>query len=45
MFMSDADERTPSGRKPLSLGGRSGGTVQQTISRGRSKPVLVEKKR
>ena len=45
MFMSDADERTPSGRKPLSLGGRSGGTVQQSFARGRSKAVVVEKKR
>ena len=46
--MSDADERNPSGRKPLSLGGstRSGsGTVQQSFARGRQKSVVVEKKR
>lgn len=43
--MSDADERNPSGRKPLSLGGRSSGTVQQSFARGRQKSVVVEKKR
>ncbi|PWE18318.1 translation initiation factor IF-2 [Marinicauda salina] len=43
--MSDADERNSSGRKPLSLGGRKSGTVQQSFSRGRSKAVVVEKKR
>ncbi|MGP1276174.1 MAG: translation initiation factor IF-2 [Caulobacterales bacterium] len=44
--MSDADERNPSGRKPLTLGGRTGsGTVQQSFARGRSKAVVVEKKR
>jgi translation initiation factor IF-2 len=46
--MSDADERNPSGRKPLSLGGsgRTGsGTVQQSFARGRQKSVVVEKKR
>jgi translation initiation factor IF-2 len=47
--MSDADERNTSGRKPLSLGGNRGGsgsgTVQQSFARGRSKQVVVEKKR
>ncbi|WP_439636092.1 translation initiation factor IF-2 [Oceanicaulis sp.] len=43
--MSDADERNNSGRKPLSLGGRSSGTVQQSFARGRQKSVVVEKKR
>jgi translation initiation factor IF-2 len=43
--MSDADERNTSGRKPLSLGGRSSGTVQQSFARGRQKSVVVEKKR
>lgn len=44
--MSDADERNPSGRKPLTLGARTGsGTVQQSFARGRSKAVVVEKKR
>ncbi len=43
--MSDADERNSSGRKPLSLGGRSSGTVQQSFARGRQKAVVVEKKR
>lgn len=47
--MSDADERKTSGRKPLSLGGSRGGsgsgTVQQSFARGRSKQVVVEKKR
>lgn len=43
--MSDADERNPSGRKPLSLGGRPTGTVQQSFARGRQKSVVVEKKR
>ena len=43
--MSDADERNSgSGRRPLSLRGGSG-TVQQSFSRGRSKSVVVEKKR
>ncbi|VXC87949.1 translation initiation factor IF-2 [Oceanicaulis sp. 350] len=43
--MSDADERNNSGRKPLSIGGRSSGTVQQSFARGRQKSVVVEKKR
>ena len=43
--MSDADERNSSGRKPLSLGGKSSGTVQQSFARGRQKSVVVEKKR
>ncbi len=44
--MSDSDERNTSGRKPLSLGGRSSsGTVQQSFARGRQKAVVVEKKR
>ncbi len=41
--MSDSDNT--SGRKPLSLGGRSSGTVQQSFARGRQKSVVVEKKR
>lgn len=44
--MSDSDERNTSGRKPLSLSGRSSsGTVQQSFARGRQKAVVVEKKR
>lgn len=45
--MSDADERNPSGRKPLTLGSRTAGagTVKQNFPRGRSKAVVVEKKR
>eukprot|EP00933_Yihiella_yeosuensis_P015151 TRINITY_DN13312_c0_g1_i1.p1 TRINITY_DN13312_c0_g1~~TRINITY_DN13312_c0_g1_i1.p1 ORF type:complete len:176 (-),score=23.46 TRINITY_DN13312_c0_g1_i1:7-492(-) len=45
-LMSDSDERNTSGRKPLSLSGRSSsGTVQQSFARGRQKAVVVEKKR
>tara|TARA_R110002073_G_scaffold19336_3_gene70665 strand:+ start:3026 stop:5572 length:2547 start_codon:yes stop_codon:yes gene_type:complete len=43
--MSDADERNSGpGRRPLTLRGGAG-TVQQSFSRGRSKSVVVEKKR
>lgn len=48
--MSDSNqtpEKPASGRKPLSLKGAkiSGGTVRQNISHGRSKAVVVEKRR
>ena len=42
--MSDADDNK-SGRRPLSLKRSGGGTVQQSFARGRSKAVVVEKKR
>jgi len=42
--MSDADDNK-SGRKPLSLKRSGSGTVQQSFARGRSKAVVVEKKR
>ncbi len=43
--MSDADDNNSSGRRPLSLKRSGGGTVQQSFARGRSKAVVVEKKR
>jgi translation initiation factor IF-2 len=43
--MSDADDNNSSGRRPLSLKRTGGGTVQQSFARGRSKAVVVEKKR
>jgi len=43
--MSDADDNNSSGRRPLSLKRPGGGTVQQSFARGRSKAVVVEKKR
>ncbi len=42
--MSDADDNK-SGRRPLSLKRSGSGTVQQSFARGRSKAVVVEKKR
>ncbi|MEM9211076.1 MAG: translation initiation factor IF-2, partial [Pseudomonadota bacterium] len=39
-----SDEKT-SGKKPLGLRGGGGGTVKQSFSHGRSKSVVVEKKR
>ena len=42
--MSDADDNK-SGRRPLSLKRPGSGTVQQSFARGRSKAVVVEKKR
>ena len=47
VYEADADERNPSGRKPLTLGSRTAGagTVKQNFPRGRSKAVVVEKKR
>ncbi|WP_203291175.1 translation initiation factor IF-2 [Maricaulis parjimensis] len=42
--MSDADDNK-SGRRPLSLKRSGPGTVQQSFARGRSKAVVVEKKR
>ncbi|MEE2526701.1 translation initiation factor IF-2 [Hyphobacterium sp. HN65] len=45
--MSDNDDRNQggSGRRPLSLNRGGPGTVQQSFARGRSKSVVVEKKR
>jgi translation initiation factor IF-2 len=43
--MSDSDDNNTSGRRPLSLNRPGSGTVQQNFSRGRSKAVVVEKKR
>ena len=43
--MSDSDDNNTSGRKPLSLKRPGSGTVQQSFTRGRSKAVVVEKKR
>jgi len=43
--MSDADDNNSSGRRPLSLKRPGSGTVQQSFARGRSKAVVVEKKR
>jgi translation initiation factor IF-2 len=45
--MSDSDDRNQggSGRRPLSLNRGGSGTVQQSFARGRSKSVVVEKKR
>ncbi|SDM66215.1 translation initiation factor IF-2 [Maricaulis salignorans] len=43
--MSDADDNNSSGRRPLSLKRPGAGTVQQSFARGRSKAVVVEKKR
>ncbi|MCW5724555.1 MAG: translation initiation factor IF-2 [Maricaulaceae bacterium] len=46
--MSDADDRNstgPGGRRPLTLSRGGTGTVQQSFARGRSKAVVVEKKR
>ncbi|MHA6287819.1 translation initiation factor IF-2 [Maricaulis sp. CAU 1757] len=43
--MSDADDNKSSGRRPLSLKRSGSGTVQQSFARGRSKAVVVEKKR
>ncbi|WP_421789488.1 translation initiation factor IF-2 [Hyphobacterium sp.] len=45
--MSDSDDRNQggSGRRPLSLSRGGSGTVQQSFARGRSKSVVVEKKR
>ena len=42
--MSDTDDNN-SGRRPLSLKRPGSGTVQQSFARGRSKAVVVEKKR
>lgn len=43
----DTDKSTPStgGRRPLSLKSSTGGTVRQNFSHGRSKSVVVEKKK
>ncbi|WP_420430352.1 translation initiation factor IF-2 [Hyphobacterium sp.] len=45
--MSDNDDRNQggSGRRPISLKRGGSGTVQQSFARGRSKSVVVEKKR
>jgi translation initiation factor IF-2 len=43
--MSDQDDKTPSGRRPLSLKRGGSSTVQQSFARGRSKQVVVETKR
>jgi len=45
--MSDNDDRNQggSGRRPISLNRGGSGTVQQSFARGRSKSVVVEKKR
>ncbi|NNU15708.1 translation initiation factor IF-2 [Parvularcula sp. ZS-1/3] len=41
----DTQEKSTSGRKPLSLGRRETGAVKQSFSHGRTKTVVVEKKR
>ena len=43
--MSDADDNNNSGRRPISMKRSGSGTVQQSFARGRSKAVVVEKKR
>ncbi|MEP3889358.1 MAG: translation initiation factor IF-2 [Hellea sp.] len=43
--MTDTNNKTPGGRKPLSLSSSGKGSVRQSLSGGRSKAVVVEKKK
>lgn len=43
--MSDNDDKKPGARKPLTLKKSGSGTVRQSFSGGRSKAVVVEKKK
>lgn len=45
MKMTDTNNKTPGGRKPLSLSSSGKGSVRQSLSGGRSKAVVVEKKK
>ncbi len=43
--MSDTNDKKPAARKPLTLNKSGSGTVRQSFSGGRSKSVVVEKKK
>jgi len=45
MKMTDTNNNKPGGRKPLSLSSSGKGSVRQSLSGGRSKAVVVEKKK
>ena len=45
MKMTDTNNKNPGGRKPLSLSSSGKGSVRQSLSGGRSKAVVVEKKK
>ena len=45
MKMTDTNNNKPGGRKPLSLSSSGTGSVRQSLSGGRSKAVVVEKKK
>lgn len=45
MKMTDTKNNKPGGRKPLSLSSSGKGSVRQSLSGGRSKAVVVEKKK
>ena len=45
MKMTDTNDKKPAARKPLSLSSSGKGSVRQSLSGGRSKAVVVEKKK